>query len=97
MKAQPGDWLVVKSTVIDRPEQRARVLEVHSADGSPPYRVKWLHDDHESLVFPGTGRHRRHRGGASHRGSRRAGACRRHAGRDFRTLKGAVSRSAAVR
>ncbi|MFD8496058.1 DUF1918 domain-containing protein [Amycolatopsis sp. NPDC059657] len=53
MKAQPGDWLVVKSPVIERPEQRAHILEVHSTDGSPPYLVKWTHDDHESLVFPG--------------------------------------------
>ncbi|WP_372661330.1 DUF1918 domain-containing protein [Amycolatopsis kentuckyensis] len=53
MHAQPGDWLVVKGPRVDAPEQRGRILEVHSADGSPPYVVRWTADDHVSTVFPG--------------------------------------------
>ncbi|MGW5718603.1 DUF1918 domain-containing protein [Amycolatopsis sp. NPDC003865] len=53
MHAQPGDWLVVKGPRVDAPEQRGRILEVHSADGTPPYVVRWTADDHVSTVFPG--------------------------------------------
>jgi len=53
MHAQPGDWLVVKGTRVDSPEQRGRIVEVRSADGAPPYLVQWTADDHTSLVFPG--------------------------------------------
>jgi len=53
MHAQPGDWLVVKGPRVDTPEQRGRILEVHSADGTPPYVVRWTADDHVSTVFPG--------------------------------------------
>lgn len=53
MHAQPGDWLVVKGPWVDAPEQRGRILEVRSADGTPPYVVRWTTDDHVSTVFPG--------------------------------------------
>ena len=53
MHAQPGDWLVVKGPRVDASEQRGRILEVRSADGTPPYVVRWTADDHVSTVFPG--------------------------------------------
>lgn len=53
MKAQVGDWLVVKGTTVDRPEQRGLITEVHSSDGSPPYVVRWMGTDHVATVFPG--------------------------------------------
>jgi hypothetical protein len=53
MHAKPGDWLVIKSPRVDAPEQRGRIVEVHSADGTPPYVVRWTTDDHVSTVFPG--------------------------------------------
>jgi hypothetical protein len=53
MKANVGDWLVIKGTTVDRPDQRGLVSEVHSADGSPPYVVRWLETDHVATVFPG--------------------------------------------
>ncbi|SRX93023.1 putative signal transduction protein with CBS domains [Frankia symbiont of Datisca glomerata] [Mycobacterium shimoidei] len=53
MKAKVGDWLVIKGTTIDRPDQRGLITEVHSPDGSPPYVVRWLDSDHEATVFPG--------------------------------------------
>jgi len=37
MKANIGDWLVIKGTTTERSDQRGLVTEVHSADGSPPY------------------------------------------------------------
>ena len=54
MKAKVGDWLVIKGTTIDQPDQRGLIIEVHSSDGSPPYVVRWLETDHVATVFPGT-------------------------------------------
>ena len=53
MKAEVGDWLVIKGFTIDQPDQRGLITEVHSADGSPPYVVRWLDTDHVATVFPG--------------------------------------------
>ena len=53
MNANVGDWLVLKGTTIDRPDQRGLITEVHSPDGSPPYVVRWLDTDHVATVFPG--------------------------------------------
>jgi len=53
MKASVGDWLVVESQTLDRPRRQGEIVEVRQPDGSPPYRVRWVDDDHESLVFPG--------------------------------------------
>lgn len=53
MKAEVGDWLVIKGLTVDRPDQRGLITEVHSEDGSPPYVVHWLDTDHIATVFPG--------------------------------------------
>ncbi|GAA3434922.1 DUF1918 domain-containing protein [Kutzneria kofuensis] len=57
MHAKPGDWLVIKSAVLDKPSRRGLITEVHGADGAPPYVVRWTHNDHEALVFPGPDAH----------------------------------------
>lgn len=54
MKAKVGDWLVFKGAAVDRPDQRGLITEVHSTDGSPPYVVRWLENDHVATVFPGS-------------------------------------------
>ncbi|RSN60919.1 DUF1918 domain-containing protein [Amycolatopsis sp. WAC 04182] len=53
MRAQRGDWLVIKGSTLGKPDQRGLIIEVHSSDGTPPYVVRWLQDDHVSMVFPG--------------------------------------------
>ena len=53
MKARVGDWLVIKGTTVDKADQRGLITEVRSSDGSPPYVVRWLADDHVAIVFPG--------------------------------------------
>lgn len=53
MHANPGDWLIVKTRGGDGRERRAAILAV-SADGSPPYTVRWMDDGHEAIVFPGS-------------------------------------------
>ena len=53
MKANVGDWLVIKGTTTERSDQRGLITEVHSADGSPPYVVRWLATGHVATVVPG--------------------------------------------
>jgi hypothetical protein len=53
MKANVGDYLIIKGTTTERSDQRGVITEVHSADGSPPYVVRWLATAHVTTVFPG--------------------------------------------
>ena len=53
MKADVGDWLVVKSATVGRPDLRGLITEVHSPEGQPPYRVRWLATGEDATVFPG--------------------------------------------
>jgi hypothetical protein len=57
MYAKPGDWLIVEIIGSDHATRRARIEEVVSADGAPPFRVRWLDTDREGLVFPGPDAH----------------------------------------
>lgn len=54
MHAKVGDYLVVKGTTTERHDQHAEIIEVRSADGSPPYVVRWLVNGHETTVYPGS-------------------------------------------
>jgi Domain of unknown function (DUF1918) len=53
MKAQVGDFLVVKGTTAEQHDQHAEIIEVRAEDGSPPYVVRWLVTGHEATVYPG--------------------------------------------
>jgi hypothetical protein len=53
MKANVGNWLVIKSGTIGHRDLRGLITEVKSPDGEPPYRVRWLATDEEATVFPG--------------------------------------------
>jgi hypothetical protein len=53
MEAKVGDFLVVKGTTVEMSDQRGVITEVRSADGSPPYVVRWLSTDHIATVYPG--------------------------------------------
>ena len=53
MKAEAGDWLVIKGTHVDQADQRGLITEVHGADGAPPYVVRWLATGHVAVVIPG--------------------------------------------
>ena len=50
LHARVGDWLVTGGRGGSR---RGEIIEVEHPDGSPPYRVRWVEDDHEGIVFPG--------------------------------------------
>ncbi|HUH69466.1 MAG TPA: DUF1918 domain-containing protein [Mycobacterium sp.] len=53
MKANVGDWLVIKSSRLGHPGLRGLITAVRSPDGEPPYRVRWLATGEEATVFPG--------------------------------------------
>jgi hypothetical protein len=53
MKADAGDWLVIKSGALGHRDLRGLIAEVRSPDGEPPYRVRWLATGEEATVFPG--------------------------------------------
>jgi hypothetical protein len=53
MRAKVGDFLVIKGTTVEMSDQRGVITEVRSADGSPPYVVRWLSTDHIATVYPG--------------------------------------------
>ncbi len=53
MRADVGDWLVIKSGTIGRPDVRGMITAVHAPDGEPPFRVRWLATGEEATVFPG--------------------------------------------
>jgi hypothetical protein len=52
MQAHPGDWLVVHSHTDSAHSRKGEILSTH-ANGAPPYGVRWLDEDRESVVFPG--------------------------------------------
>jgi hypothetical protein len=51
MQARSGDWLVVHSHSDGGHVRRAEIVATHG--GEPPYTVRWLDEDKESIVFPG--------------------------------------------
>ena len=57
MRAHPGDWLIIERGDVDHPARRGRIEEVHAADGTPPYWVRWLDTGRVALVFPGADVH----------------------------------------
>src|ERR1700686_4882758 len=54
MKANVGDWLVIKGTTTERSDQRGLITEGASPDGSPPYVVRCLATGHVATVVPGS-------------------------------------------
>jgi hypothetical protein len=53
MRAQPGDRLVLEGVHSGDPGRVGLVIEVRGVADGPPYLVRWLDDDHVSLVYPG--------------------------------------------
>jgi hypothetical protein len=57
MKASVGDRLVLAGPHVGDTPRIGVIIEVQHADGSPPYLVRWLGDDHQGLIFPGPDAH----------------------------------------
>lgn len=54
MRAERGDWLIIERAGVDQAPRKGLIIEVRSADGSPPYRVRWGGSGHTTLMFPGS-------------------------------------------
>lgn len=52
MRAAVGDRVVVPGRHVGDAVRTGEILEVRSADGGPPYVVRW-DDGHEGLFCPG--------------------------------------------
>jgi hypothetical protein len=57
MKASVGDHIIVASPAVDGPVRDGEIVELHNADGSPPYVVRWSDTGHTGLFFPGADAH----------------------------------------
>jgi hypothetical protein len=57
MKAHVGDRITLKGTHVGDRNRSGVIIELRHDDGSPPYLVRWLDDEHEGLVFPGPDAH----------------------------------------
>lgn len=53
MQAQAGDWLIVHGRTDHQHARQAQILSVPSADGTPPFTVRWLDTGNSAVVFPG--------------------------------------------
>ncbi len=51
MRANAGDELVVRGHHVGDQDRKAVIVEVHGADGAPPYLVRWS-DGHQSVFVP---------------------------------------------
>ena len=47
-----GDRIVIRAHHQGQTERTGEILEV-IGDARPHYRVRWLDDEHESIVYPG--------------------------------------------
>ena len=57
MYAHVGDWIVVESVHLDGHRRRGQIVELEHPDGTPPYLVRWIEDDRETVFFPGPEAH----------------------------------------
>jgi hypothetical protein len=60
MIASVGDRIVIDGHRVGEPNRDCEVLEVHGANGAPPYLVRWGDNGHEALFYPGSDAHVHH-------------------------------------
>jgi len=65
VRAKRGDRIIVESGVIGGARHVGLVVGLLHEDGAPPYRVRWMDNDHEGLYFPGANAHIEHRAGSA--------------------------------
>ncbi|HEX2498037.1 MAG TPA: DUF1918 domain-containing protein [Actinomycetes bacterium] len=61
MKAEIGDWVVIKRARLGEPLRRAQIVELRHPDGTPPYVIRWLDTGQVALLFPGPDAHVEHK------------------------------------
>jgi hypothetical protein len=52
MKATQGDRITIRGKTVGSSERHGQIVEVHGADGAPPYVVRF-DDGHQTTVIPG--------------------------------------------
>jgi uncharacterized protein DUF1918 len=57
LRAEVGDLLVIDQGGMAGTPNIGVIIGVPSADGSPPYLVRWIAGEYESTVVPGEGAH----------------------------------------
>lgn len=55
LTAEVGDTLVIDGEAIAGVPRSGEITAVGGPDGSPPYHVRWLAGDYESVIVPGPG------------------------------------------
>ena len=50
--AHVGDWLVVPPEAGESHGHLGQIVALMHLDGTPPFRVRWLEDEHVSVVLP---------------------------------------------
>jgi hypothetical protein len=53
LRAKVGDTLIVEREGMFGAPRIGEIIAVIGPDGSPPYRVRWLAGEYESVVLPG--------------------------------------------
>ncbi|BCY09448.1 DUF1918 domain-containing protein [Actinoplanes sp. L3-i22] len=53
MKARIGDRIIIENNRLGENRRIGIITRVGHDDGGPPYHVRWLEDDHTTVVFPG--------------------------------------------
>ena len=53
MRAKVGDKIVIHGHYLGEHNRDGEVLEVHGADGAPPYLVRWSDSGREGIFIPG--------------------------------------------
>jgi hypothetical protein len=53
LRADVGDTLIVETGGAAGTARIGEIIAVAGPDGSPPFRVRWLAGDYESLIKPG--------------------------------------------
>ena len=65
MRASAGDRVIVKGHHVGEADRDGVIVDVRGPDGTAPYLVRWSHDGHEGLFFPGSDAVVEHKEGAS--------------------------------
>jgi Domain of unknown function (DUF1918) len=55
LRAEVGDTLIIEAGGRPGTPRIGEIVAVTDPDGSPPYRVRWLAGEYESVIIPGSG------------------------------------------
>ncbi len=59
---RPGDEMIIDGQRVGEPVRTGTILEVRERLGDVSYLVRWDHNGHETVIFPGSDSHVRRLG-----------------------------------